>query len=174
VLHYLVSVGRAGRWVENMEIILFWLLFSVVAGIAAGARGRNGGAWFLLAIFISPLLGLMLILVLPNLRQEQRVRQMREQDARPFQSDGLFMGIPYRAGESGVVDAVIQGKVIRFASMSHFSSAASGTVYDGPDNEVIRASGTSRRMQIIGLAVLLFGIVFFLAAIVYHAKGQLP
>ncbi|MBR1279633.1 hypothetical protein [Bradyrhizobium sp. AUGA SZCCT0283] len=71
------------------------------------------------------------------------------------------------------VDAVIQGKVIRFATLNHFSAAASGKIYEEPDNEVSKVSGNPLEMRIIGLAVLLAGIAFFIVAIVHHAKEQL-
>lgn len=49
-----------------MEIFLFWLIGSIVVGVAARGRGRGGFGWFLLSAIISPLLGLVLLLVLPK------------------------------------------------------------------------------------------------------------
>jgi hypothetical protein len=51
-----------------MEIALFWIIFSVVVGIAAGARARSSGGWCLLALIISPVLALILLVLLPNLK----------------------------------------------------------------------------------------------------------
>ena len=48
-------------------IILFWIGFAVVVGIAANNRGRNGAGWGLLALVISPLLAGLLLLALPRL-----------------------------------------------------------------------------------------------------------
>jgi hypothetical protein len=48
-----------------MEFLFFWLVFAVVVGIAASTRGRSGFLWFLLSCLISPLLGIILVLVLP-------------------------------------------------------------------------------------------------------------
>lgn len=50
-----------------MEIFLFWLIFSIIVGVAAGARGRSGIGWFVLAMVISPLLALILLVLLPKL-----------------------------------------------------------------------------------------------------------
>jgi hypothetical protein len=50
------------------EIFLFWLIASVLVGIGAAGRGRNGFGWFLLAVIISPLLAFILLALLPNLR----------------------------------------------------------------------------------------------------------
>ena len=48
-------------------IILFWIGFAVVVGIAANNRGRNGAGWGLLSVVISPLLAGLLLLALPRL-----------------------------------------------------------------------------------------------------------
>src|SRR6185436_6926933 len=49
-----------------MDIWTFWFLFAVVVGVIAGARGRSGIGWFILAVIISPLLALILVALLPN------------------------------------------------------------------------------------------------------------
>jgi hypothetical protein len=55
-----------------MEFVLFWLIFAFVVAVATSARGRSGTVWFLVSVFVvSPLVGLILVLVLPNLRHEQ-------------------------------------------------------------------------------------------------------
>jgi hypothetical protein len=53
-----------------MEIFIFWLVFAFLVGIAASSRGRSGAGWFILAVIISPLLGILFVLVLPNLKHE--------------------------------------------------------------------------------------------------------
>lgn len=47
-----------------MELIAFWLIASIVVGVIATARRRNGFGWFLLALLISPLLACLLVLAL--------------------------------------------------------------------------------------------------------------
>jgi hypothetical protein len=54
-----------------MSIFLFWILFSIAVGILASNRGRSGIAWFFLSLLISPLLGLIFVLVTKNLAKEQ-------------------------------------------------------------------------------------------------------
>jgi len=49
-----------------MEIFLGWLVFSVVVGVAASSRGRSGIGWFLISAILSPLIGMVLVLVLPK------------------------------------------------------------------------------------------------------------
>jgi hypothetical protein len=49
-----------------MEVCLLWFIGAIIVGMAGSARGRSGFGWFLVAVLISPLLGLILVLVLPN------------------------------------------------------------------------------------------------------------
>lgn len=50
-----------------MEWFIFWILFAGVVGIVASSRGRSGFGWFLLSILISPLLGVILVALMPAL-----------------------------------------------------------------------------------------------------------
>ena len=52
-------------------VVLGWILFAIVVGFAADARGRSGFGYFFLSLLLSPLIGLILVLVSPNLAQEQ-------------------------------------------------------------------------------------------------------
>jgi len=58
-----------------MELILFYLVLAVVVGVAASARDRSGGGWFLLAVITSPLIAGVLVLLLPNRRRERLDRE---------------------------------------------------------------------------------------------------
>ena len=49
-----------------MTWVLIWLVGAIVVGIAANVRGRIGIGYFFLSLLISPLLGLVLVLVLPD------------------------------------------------------------------------------------------------------------
>lgn len=42
-----------------MEIFVFWLAFSIVAGIIAANKGRSGFGFFLLSVILSPLIGVI-------------------------------------------------------------------------------------------------------------------
>lgn len=48
-----------------MGIVIAWIVFAVVAGIAAAARNRSGFGWFLVALLFSPLIALILLAFLP-------------------------------------------------------------------------------------------------------------
>jgi hypothetical protein len=55
-------------------VVFIWIALSVVVGIAGSARGRSGFGWFLIALIFSPLIGLIAVLVLPNLKIEQKAK----------------------------------------------------------------------------------------------------
>ena len=45
-----------------MLVAFFWLVFCVVVGVIARSRGRDGFWWFLLSLFLSPVLMLILVM----------------------------------------------------------------------------------------------------------------
>jgi len=49
-----------------MEIVLGWIVFSIVAGAIAGSKGRSGFGYFFLSLILSPLIGLLLAIGLPS------------------------------------------------------------------------------------------------------------
>ena len=53
-----------------MEIFIFWFLFSIAVGILGSNRGRSGIGWFLISVIVSPLLGLIFLLVMRNLTDD--------------------------------------------------------------------------------------------------------
>lgn len=50
-----------------MVIFLFWIGLSVAIGAGADGRGRSGFGWFLLSLFISPLIAFIALILLPSL-----------------------------------------------------------------------------------------------------------
>jgi hypothetical protein len=50
-----------------MEIFIGWLFFSIVAGVIAGNKGRSGFGFFVLALLLSPIIGIIAaLLASPN------------------------------------------------------------------------------------------------------------
>lgn len=49
------------------SLLLFWVLFAGVVGLAAHARGRSGIGWFFIGVLVSPVLALIAVLVMQNL-----------------------------------------------------------------------------------------------------------
>ena len=71
--------------VERMEWVLVWLMFAIVVGAIAPSKGRSGFGWFLLATLISPLIAILALIVVPNLKPEQlREAELRSSKICPF------------------------------------------------------------------------------------------
>ena len=49
-----------------MELFFFWFVLAIVAGIFAGTKGRTRFGWFCLSVLFSPLIGLILVAILPT------------------------------------------------------------------------------------------------------------
>jgi hypothetical protein len=53
---------------EDLFFVAVWFVLAIFVGTVAGRRGRGQGWWFLLSLIISPLLGGLILLVVPNLK----------------------------------------------------------------------------------------------------------
>lgn len=62
-----------------MEIIVGWIVFSLLPAIIAPSRGRSFLGWLLISLIISPLFGLILVLALPGKNTELRARDRDRQ-----------------------------------------------------------------------------------------------
>jgi hypothetical protein len=62
-----------------VAIFLIWLVFAVLVGVAANARGRNGLGWFLLSAVMSPLIGFLFLVAMPSYA-DRRELQLRPED----------------------------------------------------------------------------------------------
>jgi hypothetical protein len=70
-----------------MEIIVFWLLLAAGVGLLANSQGRSGLGFFLLSAVLSPLLGLIVVLVTKNPKeQEEKERLSRQEHERQLES----------------------------------------------------------------------------------------
>src|SRR5215510_9651414 len=72
-----------------MEIFIFWTSFSIIAGVIAKHKGRSGIGFFLLAVILSPLIGVIAALVAePNVaRVEQDDIRLERSKRCPFCSE---------------------------------------------------------------------------------------
>lgn len=64
-----------------MEIFTGWLVLSALVGWLAYARGRTFIGFFLVSVLLSPLLGLIIVLVLRDWAAEDREERRRKEDA---------------------------------------------------------------------------------------------
>lgn len=63
-----------------MEIFLLWVLFAIGVGALANSRGRSGVGFFLLSAVLSPLVGLIVVLVMSDLKAEAAKERLRKED----------------------------------------------------------------------------------------------
>jgi hypothetical protein len=135
-----------------MLILICWSFFTAVVAAAADARGRSGAAWFFVAFFFSPLIGLIALLAFPNLKHQRLLeaaaaqrgssqppalppplpkagfggradRVTMDRSQRPFEPDGVYAGIPYRVVDDGSIHAIMQGSLVRFRDFEKFTGA---------------------------------------------------
>ena len=67
-----------------MEVVLFWIGFSVVIGILASQRGREGVGWGFLAALITPLLAGIILFIIPDLK---KINKEKEQEKKLEQQE---------------------------------------------------------------------------------------
>lgn len=67
-----------------MEFFIVWLVFGGICAAIASSRGRSGAGWFFIGLFLG-FLGILLVLVLPNLKEERRRRQHVGREQRRMQ-----------------------------------------------------------------------------------------
>ena len=59
-----------------MEIIIPWLVLSIIAGVIASNKGRSGFGFFLLAILLSPLIGIIAALIVGENKSKVESKQI--------------------------------------------------------------------------------------------------
>ncbi|WP_157450528.1 hypothetical protein [Bradyrhizobium sp. ARR65] len=132
-----------------MLVFISWIILTGLVAAAAEARGRGFIAWFIVALFLSPVLGILLLLLFPNLKhdrlleaaiaQRQRPpppkasflgrsdRVTIDRTPRPFEPDGVYAGVPYKVKADGSIEAIMQGAVVRFRDFEKFTGSIGGT-----------------------------------------------
>lgn len=50
------------------EILLLWIPLCILVGWVAGQKGRSGFGYFLLSFFLSPIIGLLVVIAVPSLK----------------------------------------------------------------------------------------------------------
>jgi hypothetical protein len=96
-------------------VIIFWLLLSAGVGMLADSRGRSWFGFFLLAVFLSPLLGLIVVLVMRDEKkalEDARDRQLGED--RRMQELKTMAGTVVKAGQvqPGAVVPPVAGRSV--------------------------------------------------------------
>ena len=63
-----------------MEFVVGWLLLAVLVALLADSRGRSGVGFFFLSALLSPLLGLIVVLVTKNPKDEAEKEALRREN----------------------------------------------------------------------------------------------
>lgn len=67
---------------EVFFVFVVWLGAAIACGVWADSRGRSGFGWFFFSVLLSPLIGLILVAVLTDLKAKQVEEDLRRQDQR--------------------------------------------------------------------------------------------
>lgn len=126
-----------------MSIIIGWLILSAIVSVAASSRGRNGVLWFVIAVVTSPLIAILFVFALPNLKHEELLSRLANREPerplktigghssrvtvdrspKPFEPDGALGGVPYRVAPDGSIHAIMQGALVKFGNFEQFTKA---------------------------------------------------
>jgi len=58
----------------GLAVVVVWVTVSIIVGVAANSRGRNGVGWFFVSLLLSPIIALLLLLVFPPIRKQQSLK----------------------------------------------------------------------------------------------------
>jgi hypothetical protein len=86
-----------------MPLLYLYLILTLIVALMAAVRGRSAWRWFLIALFISPLIGGLLVMVLPrqpNTQPVEREPVVPGPPIVPMATDSTIR-IVRRAGHSG-------------------------------------------------------------------------
>jgi hypothetical protein len=107
--------------------IFLWLALSAVVAIAASQQGRSALGWFALAVFISPLFAGLLVRAMQKATDFMGIMRIPEPflpPVRSFESEGAYGDVPYKVNDSGTIDAIVAGQLVRFSNVDQFLAAA--------------------------------------------------
>ena len=88
-----------------MEMIVGWLVLSIVIGVAASKLGRGSGSWFMLSLLTSPLIAGLLLIAFGRVQV-------------PYRPDGMLGQTPFRIMPDGEVEAMLHGAPVRFRNLA--------------------------------------------------------
>lgn len=80
-----------------MEILIISLIFAAIPALIAPSKGRSAFGWFLIGVLISPLLAFLLVVLLPNKKEEQARAQEKAEKAQRRPCPRCGEGIMYNA-----------------------------------------------------------------------------
>jgi hypothetical protein len=78
----------------DLLVILVFFIGAIFVGAAAGARGRSGFGWFLLSLFVTPFLTVLLVLCLPNLAAIARQKAQHDELLQALRAASAGVPVP--------------------------------------------------------------------------------
>lgn len=106
-----------------MGIVVVWAVLAALVGVLANSRGRNGFGYFFLSLLLSPLIGLVIVLVTQDLNklaeaaaatkaeEEKKEQLRREEHERQLESIKVLAASRSSAPEessASVVDQLVK------------------------------------------------------------------
>jgi len=58
--------------------IIIWIVLCLIVGSIAGSRGKSSFLYFLLSAILSPLLGILILLIQPNENEKQKHQELMD------------------------------------------------------------------------------------------------
>ena len=71
-----------------MEIIILWILLCIIPTVIANKKGRSGCGFFLLSVFLSPIVGIIIALIVEDKIEKSKDRRIKELEQKVDQIQG--------------------------------------------------------------------------------------
>lgn len=97
-----------------MEIIFVWLFFASLVGIFANSRDRSFIGFFALSIILSPVLGFIIVLVMPN-KAEEKAKDLRRREEHEQQLESIRA--ISRAGGASQAPSSVADEIAKLAAL---------------------------------------------------------
>jgi hypothetical protein len=88
-----------------MELFLFWLILSIVVGVFAGSKSRSGFGWFVLSLFISPIITLILLAILPRRGSSPVSLAGKLKEIDRLREDGIITEDEYQVKRKAIIES---------------------------------------------------------------------
>jgi hypothetical protein len=88
-----------------MELFLFWLILSIVAGAYANSKNRSGFGWFLLSILLSPIITLIILAILSNRTTPPKSLEARLSEIAELRDKGTITQDEYELKRKAIIES---------------------------------------------------------------------
>jgi uncharacterized membrane-anchored protein len=88
-----------------MEVILIWLILSIVAGAYAQSKNRSGFGWFLLSILLSPIIILIILAILSNRTTPPKSLEARLEEIAALRDKGMITQDEYELKRKAIIES---------------------------------------------------------------------